>query len=60
MKRNRKHYQNKVLLYSTRNYSHYPEINYNGKEYEKEYVCVYIYIYIHTHTHRHIDIYIYF
>ena len=30
----------KVLLYSTGNYSQYPVINHNGKEYEKE--CVYI------------------
>ena len=27
---------NKVLLYSTGNYSQYPMINHNGKEYEKE------------------------
>ena len=27
----------KVLLYSTGNYSQYPVINHNGKEYEKEY-----------------------
>ena len=26
---------NKDLLYSTGNYTHYPVINYNGKEYEK-------------------------
>ena len=31
---------NKVLLYSTGNYIQYPVINHNGKEYEKEYVCV--------------------
>ena len=31
---------NKVLLYSTRNYTQYPVINHNGKEYEKE--CTYI------------------
>ena len=31
---------NKVLLYSTGNYSQYPVIHYNGKEYEKE--CIYI------------------
>ena len=30
----------KVLLYSTRNYIQYPAINHNGKEYEKEFVCV--------------------
>ena len=34
---------NKVLLYSTGNYIHYPVINHNGKEYKKE--CVYIYKY---------------
>ena len=28
---------NNVLLYSTRKYIQYPMINYNGKEYEKEY-----------------------
>ena len=31
---------NKVLLYSTRNYIQYPVINHNGKEYEKEYIYV--------------------
>ena len=31
---------NKVLLYSTGNYSQYPIINHNGKEYEKEYIYV--------------------
>ena len=36
---------NKVLLYSTRNYIQYPVINHNGKEYEKEYEKDYIYIY---------------
>ena len=30
---------NKVLLYSTGNFIHYPVINHNGKEYEKE--CIY-------------------
>ena len=37
---------NKILLYITGNHVQYPVINHNGKEYEKEYVCVYIYIYI--------------
>ena len=32
---------NKVLLYSTENYSQYPVINHNGKEYEKE--CIHMY-----------------
>ena len=32
---------NKVLLYSTGNYIQYPVINYNGKEYEKECICMY-------------------
>ena len=32
---------NKVLLYSTENYTQYSMINHNGKEYKKE--CVYIY-----------------
>ena len=30
----------KVLLCSTENYVHYPMINHNGKEYEKEYICI--------------------
>ena len=34
---------NNVLLYSTENYIQYPVINHNGKEYEKECICVYIY-----------------
>ena len=29
---------NKVLLNSVENYSQYPVINHNGKEYEKEYM----------------------
>ena len=32
---------NKVLLYSTENYSQYPVINYNGKEYEKNIYIMY-------------------
>ena len=36
---------NKVLLYKTGNYIQYPVINHNGKEYEKQCVCVYICIY---------------
>ena len=32
---------NKVLLYSTGNYIPYPVINHNGKDYEKEYICIY-------------------
>ena len=31
---------NKVLLYSTGNDIQYPVINHNGKEYEKEYICI--------------------
>ena len=31
---------NKVLLYSTGNYIQYPVIDYNGKEYEKAYICI--------------------
>ena len=31
---------NKVLLYSTGNYTQYPEINHNGKEYEKEHMHI--------------------
>ena len=34
---------NKVLLYSIGDYIQYPEINHNGKEYKKEYICIYIY-----------------
>ena len=30
----------KVLLQSTGNYIQYPVINHNGKEYEKEYICI--------------------
>ena len=33
---------NKVLLYSTRNYSQYPMINHNGKGYLKK-ECIYMY-----------------
>ena len=32
---------NKVLLYSTRNYIQYPVTNHNRKEYEKEYTYMY-------------------
>ena len=35
-----------VLLYSTGNYIQYPVINHNGKEYEKECICIYIHIYM--------------
>ena len=31
---------NKVLLSSTGNYTQYPVINHNGKEYEKEYIYI--------------------
>ena len=31
---------NKVLLYSTGNHIQYPVINHNGKQYEKEYICI--------------------
>ena len=34
---------NKVLLYSTGNYIQCPVINHNGKEHEKECVCIYMY-----------------
>ena len=36
---------NKVLLYSAWNYVQYPMMNQNGKEYEKEYICIHIYIF---------------
>ena len=32
---------NKVLLYGMGSYIQNPVINHNGKEYEKEYVCMY-------------------
>ena len=32
---------NKVLLYSTGNYIQYHVISHNGKEYEKECICMY-------------------
>ena len=31
---------NEVLLYSSGNYTQYPVINPNGKEYEKEHICI--------------------
>ena len=31
---------NKVLLYTTGNYVQYPVIKHNGKEYEKECICI--------------------
>ena len=31
---------NKVLLYSTGNHIQHPVINHNGKEYEKECICI--------------------
>ena len=40
-----KQLNNKDLLYSIGNYSQYLVINYNGKESEKEQICMYIYIY---------------
>ena len=35
-----------ILLYSTRSYIQYPVINHNGKEYEKEYMCVCVCVHI--------------
>ena len=35
---------NKVLLYSTGKYIQYHVINHNGKEYEKQCICLYIYM----------------
>ena len=32
--------QIKVILYSTGNYIQYSVTNHNGKEYEKEYICI--------------------
>ena len=31
---------NKVLLYSTGNFSQYPGINHHRNEYEKQHICV--------------------
>ena len=42
----RKRINSKVLLWSTGNYIQYPVINHNGKEYEKEYVCVFVRVYL--------------
>ena len=36
---------NKILLYSAWNYVQYPVINQNGKEYEKEHICIHISIF---------------
>ena len=33
---------NKVLLYSTGNYTQYTVINHNGKEYKKEHIYIYV------------------
>ena len=33
---------NTVLLYSAENYIQCPMINYNGKEYKKEYIYIYV------------------
>ena len=44
-----KEINNKVLLYSTGNYIQYPVIHHNGKEYEKEYICIYIYVYTYIY-----------
>ena len=35
---------NKVLPYSTGNYIQYSVTNHNGKEYEKEDICLFIYL----------------
>ena len=37
-----------------RNYIQYPEINHNGKEYEKECVCTYMAEYIHIYMAEYI------
>ena len=52
---------NKVLRYSTGNYSQNPVINHNGKEYERECICMYVcvYIYIHIYIYMYVCIYIY-
>ena len=39
---------NKVLLNSIGNYIQYPVVNHNGKEYEKECMCVYVCVYIYN------------
>ena len=38
----------KLRYISTGNYIQYPVINHNGKEYEKDYVCVCVYIYMYN------------
>ena len=40
---------NKNLLYSTENYTQYPVITYDGREWNKT-ICVYIYIYIYVYN----------
>ena len=44
MFKGKKRINNKVILYSTRNYIQHSVTNHNGKEYEKEYVCVCKYV----------------
>ena len=51
----RREWISRVLLYSTGNWSQYPEINYTGKEYEKQYIY---YIYMHYMYILHNALYI--
>ena len=37
-----KQLNNKAVLYSTGNYTQYSIITYNGKESEKEHICMYV------------------
>ena len=44
---------NKVLIYNTENYTQYPVVNHNGKEYKKN-VCVYIYMYLYIYIYMYV------
>ena len=48
---------NKVLPYSTRNYSQYTIIHHDGKECEKMcvHICVYVCIYTYPYLDAHVD-----
>ena len=49
---------NKVLLYSTGNYIHYPVINHTGKNIKRMCVCTHTHTYTHTYIYTYIHIYI--
>ena len=48
----------KDLLYPTENYIHYSVIKHNGKEYEKNVLCVRVCTYIYICIYVHIYIYV--